>query len=69
MWLLHPPPRANRTYTSLRTDCVPLWLHYAPSGCLDLRSTASLWGIMQPSGHIICPSVGVISIIPLRGVQ
>ena len=69
MWLLHPSPRANRTYTSLRTDYVPLWLHYAPSGCLDLRSTASLWGIMQPSGHIICPSVSVISIIPLRGVQ
>ena len=69
MWLLHPTPRANGNYTSLRTDYVPLWLHSAPSGCLDLRSTASLWGRMQPSGHIICPSVGVISIIPLKGVQ
>ena len=69
MWLLHPTPRANGNYTSLRIDYVPLWLHSAPSGCLDLRSTASLWGRMQPSGTIICPSVGVISIIPRRGVQ
>ena len=69
MWLLHPTPRANGNYTSLRIDYVPLWLHSAPSGSLDLRSTASLWDIMQPSGHIMGPSGGIISDTPRPGAQ
>ena len=69
MWLLHPWARINENYTTLGTHYVPLWLHYAPSGCLDLRSTASLWGIMHPSGHIMGSSGVIISITPHPGAQ
>ena len=43
MWLLHPSPRANGNYASLRIIMCPSNCIMLPSGCLDLRSTASLW--------------------------
>ena len=63
MWLLHPSPRAKGNYASLMPNYAPSGCIMPPSGCLDLWSKASLWR------HNATLSIGIVSIVPLGGVQ